>query len=259
MIIDAHTHIGFGGAITAKPEDLLHSMDRSQIDKALVFAGAMNACSTEQLLKAIKPHRDRLVAIGSVSPLQGHDGAERSLICEGLESGDIAGLKFYPGYEHYFPYESAVRPYLEWLQRYDKPAIFHSGDCYDKVPGAKLKYAHPLHIDELAVEMPDLKIVIAHLGYPWQNDAAQVCYKNKNVYADLSGFVYGDFDDAHRNHFRQVVRQFRQVCYDPSKILFGSDWPISDQASYVNVTRLLDEHVPAEFFAENAQRVFGLK
>ena len=62
---------------------------------------------------------------------------------------------------------------------FDVPVMFHSGDTY--TPKGKVRFAHPLHIDDVAVDFPDLKIVICHVGNPWIRDCMEVVYKNANV------------------------------------------------------------------------------
>ena len=254
MVIDSHTHIGTK-TIIATAGQLVASMDEVGIDAALVFAGKINAMANDQLLDAIKPYPGRLYGIGSVSPIE--NGPTPTRMRELLESEAIRGIKFYPGYEHYYPYDDAVRPFLNILQALGRPAIFHSGDTFSGVHASKLKYAHPLHIDDIAVDFPELKIVIAHFGYPWQNDAAEVVYKNKNVYVDCSGFVYGDFDAEKEEHFKRVVGHYYDVAGSFDRVLFGSDWPISNQGSYYDVIRRVIGDDP-KVFSGNAKALFGI-
>jgi len=75
--------------------------------------------------------------------------------------------------------------------------------------------------------MPQLKIVIAHMGYPWVADAAEVCYKNKNVYTDTSGFVYGTFTKNDEALFKDILRTYTAIAGSLDKVLFGTDWPLS--------------------------------
>ncbi len=258
MIIDSHTHVFFGGAagVVAKPDELVASMRRAGIAKSLVFASDMSDCPTERMLDAIAPYEGTLHGIGSVTP-----GRTAPLVkrVEGwLEEKKIHGLKFYPGYEYFYPSDASLRPYLKLLAKHGRPAIFHSGDTYCKHGSAKLKYAHPLHIDDLATEMPDLKIIIAHVGYPWVIDAAEVCYKNKNVYVDCSGFVYGAFTGEDRAHFARMIRDYRRVAGSLDRVLFGTDWPISDQKSYVAAARDVFGAKNDLVFSGNAKQLFGL-
>jgi len=257
MIIDAHTHLGRpGGALDGRATDLLKSMDAAGIDKALVFAGRLNSISTKEVLDEIAPYRDRLYGVGSVSVRpRGRNYGRRhwAEVDALLKAGMIRGLKFYPGYEYFYPADEWLRPFLKKLVKYDRPAIFHSGDTFSKAGGAKLKYAMAIHIDDLATEMPDLKIIIAHLGYPFQREAGEVVYKNKNVYADCSGLFYGE---ASIEEMASTWDEFIRVAGGESKILFGSDWPISDQKSYVEV---VSKHFNTEhLLSSNAMKLFGI-
>lgn len=259
MVIDCHTHIGFSGAIVADPKSLVAAMRKAGVDKAMVYAGRINGCTTEALLDAITPYRGTLYAVGSLACERGAKRPSVAHVEEWFASGKVHALKFYPGYEHFFPQDSWLSPYYDILAKYGRPAIFHSGDTYSGVAAAKLKYAHPLHLDEVAVDHPKLRIVLAHLGYPWIVDAAEVVYKNKNVYADCSGFVYGTFNAGQREHFRECWKEFVRISNAPERILFGSDWPISDSGSYLRLMKAtVTKSLHHRFFTDNAVELFGL-
>src|SRR5206468_133792 len=81
---------------------------------------------------------------------------------EVLEQGKVKALKAYLGYLHYAPSSPGYRPYYKLAEKYKVPVIFHCGDTYSRT--AKLKYAHPLQIDEVAVDFPDTRFVLAHFG-----------------------------------------------------------------------------------------------
>jgi hypothetical protein len=255
MILDVHTHLLFEGSINKKTEELLRSMDEAGIDRALVFAGVRDPQANRLMLDAIADYRSRLSGVGALSPIE--KPPPLSEIEDGLSSGLLSGLKVYTGYEHVYPDDERLRPYLELLEKLGKPVIFHSGDTYSESPGARLKYAHPLAVDDLAADMPDLKIVIAHLGFPWITDAAAVCLKNRNVYADLSGFVYGAFQADDREAFATVLQRFSAIVGGNHKFLFGTDWPISDQKSYVDVLRDVAPELLQDVFEANAGKIFG--
>lgn len=72
---------------------------------------------------------------------------------------------------------------------YDVPVMFRPGDTY--APTGRVKYSRPLHIDDVAADFPELKIVICHVGNPWIKDCMEMVYKNQNGYADISGLVAG--------------------------------------------------------------------
>lgn len=264
IIIDAHTHIGKGGPINANPEDLIASMKTAGIAKACVFAGEINNLSTEELLDSLSMYKNILYPIGSVSPLSDKRPTPYQ-IEDWISNNSIFGLKFYPGYEFFYPHDPILRPYLEILAKYGRPAIFHAGDTYSKVAKTKLRYAHPLEIDELASELPDLKIIIAHFGNPWVIDAAEVCLKNKNVFADSSGIVYEKFLEEDKKIFKYFLETFMRytlthTSFAKRKLLFGTDWPISNQSDYMAFMNTLFEGEAADdFFWKNTMEVFNLK
>ena len=181
-----------------------------------------------------------------------------------MKEGKVKALKVYLGYLHYEPYSTGYRRYYKVAAKYNIPVIFHCGDTYSRE--AKVKYAHPLKIDEIAVDYPDTKFVIAHLGNPWVMDAAQVVYKNKNVWADLSALVIGDAEAfAKYEKDGLLERELRRVkeaidyAEGPEKFLFGSDWPLSPMGVYRDfVRRLFPEKEHAAVFGCNAAKLFGL-
>lgn len=252
-IIDCHTHLGRNEHINASVDQLLKSMDNAKIDRSLVIAGKLNNHPNEEMYRVLKPHRDRLYGIAAWHPNDSlNDFLELQLA---ITDGLVSGVKFYLGYDHWYPNDQRIYAVLDLLEKKKIPAIFHCGDCLCTVTKAKLKYAHPLGIDEVAVDHPDLKIVIAHMAYPWERDAAEVCYKNKNVYADVSGFVYGTFDEQNKIDFNLVLQEFIRVSGGTHKLLFGSDFPISDQKSYVET---IDELIGMKTISENVHKVFNL-
>lgn len=256
MIIDSHTHIGFNEHLNKNPEELVSSMEKAGIDKAMVYAGEINDCSTERLLEELKEFEGKLFPVGSVSPLS-KDKPSPDKVKEWLDSKKIFGLKFYPGYEPFYPYDEVLKPYFKIMEERKIPAIFHNGDTYNLKRGAKLKYAHPLHIDDLAVDFPEMPIIIAHLGYPWIIDAAEVAYKNKNVYVDCSGLFYGETDEKEEEAVKKFLKIFTEYADGTEKLLFGTDWPISNQTDYVRIIKDVFKDKDSILF-KNSAKIFNI-
>jgi uncharacterized protein len=259
MIIDCHTHLGRNEHINVSVKELLDSMDEADVDKALVFAGELNNCPNEWMLEQIAPHKDRLLGVAAVNGLSKYSELQNVDIKRLLDSygnGNIVAVKFYTGYDHYIP--SDAERYLSHLQDVGCPVIFHMGDCLNSVKKAKLKYANPLLIDDVAVDFPNMNFIIAHMGYPFQREAAEVCYKNSNVYADISGFVYGEFKHSDEIRFKKTVMEFLDISTS-DKLLFGTDFPISDQKSYLNsLDNCFGEMLTAQTLSQNIEKVFKL-
>jgi predicted TIM-barrel fold metal-dependent hydrolase len=183
---------------------------------------------------------------------------------EVLTGGKVKALKAYLGYLHYEPYSAGYRHYFKLAAKYKIPVIFHCGDTYS--PTAKVKYAHPLKIDEVAVDFPETNFVIAHFGNPWLKDAAEVVYKNKKVWADLSAIVIGDAEafatmkkEGVLDRVAKRIKESIEYTEAPEKFLFGSDWPLSPMTEYRDFVRcLFPEKLHAAVFGGTAKILFGL-
>jgi hypothetical protein len=121
-------------------------------------------------------------------------------------------------------------------------------------------------VDDVAVDHPNVRFVLAHLGNPWLVDAAEVIYKNVNVWADLSGLVVAradDFNAAERRELlheaaRAVERAFRYA-ERPNRFLYGSDWPLAPMAEYSAFIRFaIPEIHHQQIFEDNARALFRL-
>ncbi|HEY8503689.1 MAG TPA: amidohydrolase family protein [Gemmataceae bacterium] len=181
-----------------------------------------------------------------------------------VASGRVRALKVYLGYLHFGPEHPNYRPYYEMAARFRLPVIFHTGDTYS--PYAKLRFAHPLGVDEVAVDHPDVRFVIAHVGSPWTADAAEVIYKNFNVWADVSGLLVGDEASFANPDRRELIedaaarlRQAFRYAERPNRFLFGTDWPLAPMAAYRDFARAaIPEAFHPQVFEENARMLFGL-
>jgi predicted TIM-barrel fold metal-dependent hydrolase len=181
-----------------------------------------------------------------------------------LATGEVKALKAYLGYLHYPPDHAGYAPYYELAARFRLPFVFHTGDTYS--PSAKVRLAHPLLVDDVAVDHPDVRFVLAHTGNPWLTDAAEVVYKNVNVWADLSGVVVGDaasFAAPERQELLQeasaALRRAFRYAERPNRFVYGSDWPLAPMAAYRDFIRAaLPEVYHPMVFEDNARLLFRL-
>ncbi|GAC1464215.1 MAG: hypothetical protein NVSMB9_02600 [Isosphaeraceae bacterium] len=189
---------------------------------------------------------------------------------EQLASGKVVALKAYLGYLPFGPDSPGYQPYYVLAARHKVPFIFHTGDTWST--RAKLRYAHPLLVDEVAVDHPEVRFVLAHFGNPWLIDAAEVIYKNENVWADLSGLIVGDESqfvvDSSGNpppnsSWAMSLPDLRRAFHyteKPDRFLYGTDWPLAPMAGY---RRFIESVIPREHhaavFEKNARALFRLK
>jgi predicted TIM-barrel fold metal-dependent hydrolase len=175
-----------------------------------------------------------------------------------LAARALCGLKLYPGYESFYVHDPALRGVYELAAEFGVPVMVHTGDTFN--PRALVKHAHPLHLDEVAVAHRDVTFVLCHLGNPWFADAMEVIYKNENVVGDISGLTLGAFQPRSEPYYVHDVKKAVAYINDPTKLLFGTDWPICDVGSYLEfVDKLgLSPDERAQLLGRNAARVFGL-
>lgn len=215
-------------------------------------------------LKQVVPN---LHAIGVADPSQ-NDPSIRKLIESQLERGSVKAFKCYLGYLHTMPDAEGYAWYFRMAQKYKIPVIFHTGDTYSR--RAKLKYAHPLAVDDVAADYPEVNFVMAHLGNPWITDAAEVIYKNNqfgeggNVWADLSALVIGPQLESQApveviESLKRQVKHAIQYSERPDRFLYGSDWPLAPMATYRDfVKQLVPPAHHRAVFVENAKSLFRL-
>ncbi len=177
-----------------------------------------------------------------------------------LSSPHCVGIKIYLGYFPYYASDPLYKPIYELALAHDLPVVFHTGDTAN--PAGRLKYSHPLTVDDIAVDYPQLKIVLAHFGNPWLVDAAEVAKKNHNVYIDLSGLAVGKIDvNAFRSRYAGYVSQLETWLayldrYD--RVLYGTDWPLVNLRSYQALIRsIVPQDAWENVFFNNACEVFS--
>jgi len=215
-------------------------------------------CSSDLSKKFAQKHPGRFWVCGAADPKNLTDDVLKKVEAD-MEDDSIRALKFYVGYQHYYPDDEDCVPLYRLAMKYDIPVIFHTGDCVSTM--ARLRFSHPLNIDELAFRFPELKIVMAHMGNPWIHDAAEVIYKNENVYGDLSGLITG-LPDEYREEYREWVRkQVQDAIYycGADNMTFGTDYCLASHAdaiSFFSKLRIRKEDMEKIFF-RNALKLFG--
>lgn len=176
-----------------------------------------------------------------------------------MNEDTTAGIKIYTGYQPFYATDEIYKPFYKLAQKYDVPVVFHMGDTANSM--GRLKYSHPLVVDDVAVDFPNVRFVIAHCGTPWVADAVEVAAKNKNVYIDLSGLMEGKFEAKTQiEQFKPYLNVFRtwfNYLGNYKKLMYGSDWPLVDFASYIEVIKsIVPEFAYEDVFYNNAIRVF---
>ena len=264
MIIDCHTHLNNYHneevpALQACIADLQREMRRNRVDVALVLTSYKVAPGRPSTTEVVRATRE-LGNIHVVAGLSYQTVDEEVLqdLRKYLGDGSVRGLKIYPGYEPFYPADEKLRPAYRLAAEFNVPVMIHSGDTF--TPKGKVKYAHPLHVDEVAVDHPDVNFVICHIGNPWFRDCMEVVYKNKNVYTDISGLVLGDFSDRFEEYMQKQIQEMLLYGVEPDKVLYGTDWPIAEMDSYLDFMEELKmpEKDRRKILCENAAALFNI-
>lgn len=130
----------------------------------------------------------------------------------------MRGVKFGPIYNGVHMLDPRMVPVLEYCVRHDLPLTMHMGTTYAR--NAPLEQGRPIHVDELALRYPDLKIVMAHMGHPWCDECIVVARKHPNVYCEVSALFYRPWQ-----FYQTLISAQEYTIADRSKIFWGTDFP----------------------------------
>jgi len=245
MLIDCHVHLNNYHENPGRPtkqnvQDLFDKMAQHGVDHAVVLTSYKvdsDRPSVEQVLELLAGDPRTTVVEGLC--WRGEKRTDLFRLEERIQRGVVKGIKLYPGYENYAINDPSLETVMRIAAKHDVPVMIHAGDTYSKT--AKVRQAHPLLVDDLAVDYPDVQFVICHLGSPWFQDTAEVLYKNDNVFADMSGLTLGDFSYEFERYMLQRLKDMIMFMGDPgSQLMFGSDWPLVRMGPYVKFLDGLD-------------------
>ncbi|MFI5898275.1 amidohydrolase family protein [Actinoplanes sp. NPDC051513] len=184
------------------------------------FATGHPPIPNEEVAASCAEHPDVLIPFASIDPHRGRAGVREARRL--VEEHGVRGFKFHPSLQGFSPDDRMAYPLYEAIEELGVPALFHTGQTGigAGVPGGggiRLRYSNPMLVDDVAVDFPELRIILAHPSFPWQDEALAVATHKPYVYIDLSGWSPKYFPP-------QLVRYANTLLQD--KVLFGSDYPV---------------------------------
>jgi len=242
----------------SSPDRLLQYMDENGVERiccinyvspdVMGFTREVN----EWIATFTKGHRDRLLPAGSVHPQ--YEKSSIDEIRRVLDLG-IRMIKIHPPHQRFSPnaYKSDLPGLAEIYRECEQrkvPVMFHTGTSI--FPGARNVFADPMPIDDVAIDFPELTIILAHAGRPMYGETAFfLTRRHPNVFIDLSGFPP-----------RAMKDYFPRAASLPDKLLWGTDWPspgIVSMSKNIEDFRNLgfDADLEEKVFWGNAMRVFS--
>ena len=245
FLIDAHVHLNNYHEATRRPtvenvRELFAMMAQHAVDHAVVITSYkvdMDRPGVEEILELLAGDRRTTVVEGL--RWRGDHRTDLFSMEERIRDGLVHGIKLYPGYDQYPINDPSLETVFRIAGKHDVPVLIHTGDTFSK--RAKVRHAHPLLVDDVAVDYPEVRFVMCHLGNPWFQDAAEVLYKNDNVFADISGLTLGDFDYEFERYLVKRVKEMVLFMGDPgNQLMYGSDWPLVTMGPYIRFLHELE-------------------
>ncbi len=278
VAIDAHVHLSDARALAARPQRAEQMAKYFKRERRVVpveemaeqfrvrrmMAVIMNSTDAtvtgqepvpnDYVADVVRQHPDVFLGFGVVDPAEGKLAEREIRRCR--ELGLVGIGELHPARQHFYPNDRQFYPLWETAAEVGLPVLFHGGYAAagSGAPGGmgvKLKYANPIHLDDVAADFPGLTIICAHPSWPWESEALAVALHKPNVYLDLSGWAPKYMSAEVRTYVNTRIQD---------KALFGSDWPV------LEVDRWLTEFdalgfkpaVRDKVLLHNAKAVLGL-
>jgi predicted TIM-barrel fold metal-dependent hydrolase len=212
------------------------------------------AVTNDEMLEAAARHADVFIPFVMVDPWREHAGADEA---ERLIKAGARGFKFHPPSQGFYANDQRMYELYAVIAAAKLPALFHTGQTAvgqgtGSGGGIRLKYGNPIYLDDVAVDFPDMPIIMAHPSFPWQDEALAIAQHKRQVYIDLSGWSPKYFPPQLVHYANTLLK---------NKVLFGSDHPMitADRwlADFANAG-FRDEVQPL-ILKENAAHLLGLR
>ncbi len=272
MIIDFHVHTAYYKTTTkdyddllrrawgdrtewmiqtySSPEGFLGLMDEAGLDYAVILAElapittgiADNAYVAEFCARS-----PRLIPFASVNPYTStHPAEELERLVRDL---GFQGLKLYPTYQHYYPNDAHIYPLYAKAQELGIPVSLHIGSSI--FAGARIKYGDPITMDDVAVDFPELVLLMCHSGRPfWYDKAFALARLHDNLYMEVAGLPP-----------QRLLDYFPGLERLAHKVIYGSDWPgVPTIKENIEAIKGLDmgEDAKAKILGENAAKLLNI-
>ena len=252
MIVDCHTHIwqypghlsdefvqeanqiarGHPIDLNVTPEKHWEAM--KGVDRVIVFGMRAQHSGILTPNKYVADYANRfpekVIGFGGVDPLV--DDVMSTL--EELVRLKLRGVKLGPIYQNIHPLDARMLKVYEFCERSGLPIMIHQGTTFPRK--APLKYALPILLEDVALQFPALKMVIAHLGHPWIDDTLVLIRKQPNLYADISALHYRPWQ------FYQALVAAKEYGV-LHKLLLGSDYPFTTPEATIDALRNFNKMV----------------
>jgi predicted TIM-barrel fold metal-dependent hydrolase len=170
----------------------------------------------------------RLIGYLSLDPTQ--PGWQDELR-HGHQDLKLKGIKLMPMYAGFYPNSRDLDPLWEYATKHSLPVLLHTGTTF--ISKAPLDCTLPRLLDDVGARFPEVRMVLAHLGHPYEGECVVTIRKHANLYADCSALHYRPFQ---LYHSLMLVQEYG--VWD--KVLFGSDYPFTTVDASIDGMRALN-------------------
>lgn len=241
-------------------DQLLEEMDSSDVERAVVLGQDTHATKNpnfrnytiknDQLASIAAKSRDRLIPFAGVDPNATAESVKE--LKRAVRKLGVRGLKIHSSANSVYPNDARkMYPLYEICEENELPILFHTGttglgDC-------EVKYSKPEYLDEVCERFPDLKVVMAHFGWPWSDVAVALALRHPNVFLDISGWRPRYLPATVLSYLNGPIQD---------RFLFGTDYPMMRQKEWMddfeaNLRPILKPGVASKLLKGNAERLLG--
>jgi len=238
MIFDVHTHAHQTGSFSERHDrqsvrilgrkiDLISTVEAYQAGcktaadevKAIVFGGKARLSGIwtpdRYVAEYCAQDAEHMIPFLSLDPTQ---PGWRDELEEGHRDLKMKGIKLLPIYAGFYPHSPELDDLWSYAARHGLPVLAHTGTTY--VEQAPLDCTLPRHLDAVAIKYPECRIILGHLGHPYEGETVAVIRKHEHVYADVAALYYRPFQLYHSLMLAQEYNVW-------SKVLFATDFPVT--------------------------------
>jgi predicted TIM-barrel fold metal-dependent hydrolase len=241
-------------------EEMLEEYSGCGVEKVVLFAWDAETTShrprvsNEFVSKVVDRYPGRIVGFASVDPHKEHAVKVLEYAIRQLR---LSGLKLHPQVQAFEPNDPRYYPIYSKCLELNIPITFHTGSTnwgagLEGGGRVKLHYSNPMLLDDVAADFPELKIIMAHPGWPWQDEQLAIATHKENVYVDLSGWSPKYFQPLLVTYMTKMI---------PHKFMFGTDYPMLSPKRWLRDFEALNlnSDVRRMILGENARKLLRIK
>jgi predicted TIM-barrel fold metal-dependent hydrolase len=245
----------FDRMCTLSFEDFLRGMEEAGVSKAVLqaeYSFGDAELLNRTVAQKVAENPDLLLGFAGIDPLSCQDPVGD--LDRYVQDWNMKGLNLQPWVQGWYPNDERFYPLYSYCQQARLPVTIHASLNF--ALHRKIDYGHPLYLDEVACEFPDLTIVANHGGWPWVSEMVAVAWKRPNVYLEI-GAISPKYIARPGTGWELFLTYGDSVLQD--QILFATDSLIPHERAVREVDALpFKEQVKEKLLYRNAMRVLGL-